>query len=100
MRVDPGTVSGGSETAGRGTLVSANLPRLEGVVVTSRPRWPLREGIDDSVESGRWVFTAESHRKRGFCCAKVCRHCPFGNSPADRERAATGRPSDTVRDPA
>ena len=23
------------------------------------------------------VFTAEYHRKRGFCCNSDCRHCPY-----------------------
>jgi hypothetical protein len=48
----------------------------------------LVEGIDYYIESGRWVFTAVYHRKRGHCCKNVCRHCPFGNSPSDREKAA------------
>lgn len=50
----------------------------------------LVEGVDYYVENGRWVFTAEYHRKRGSCCASGCRHCPFGNPPADRGSAATG----------
>ena len=47
------------------------------------------EGIDYYIESGSWIFTAAHHRKRGHCCKNVCRHCPFGNSPTDREKAAT-----------
>ena len=28
-------------------------------------------------ENGKIVFTEEYHIKRGYCCAKTCRHCPF-----------------------
>jgi hypothetical protein len=28
-------------------------------------------------ENGKIVFTAEFHIKRGFCCGKACRHCPY-----------------------
>lgn len=52
------------------------------------PKTELVEGTDYYIEAGRWVFTAAYHRKRGHCCGNVCRHCPFGNSPADRETAA------------
>jgi len=27
--------------------------------------------------TGYTVFTAHSHRKRGKCCGKKCRHCPY-----------------------
>jgi hypothetical protein len=50
----------------------------------------LVEGVDYYVEHGRWVFTAEYHRKRGRCCQSGCRHFPFRNSPADRDRIAAG----------
>jgi diphthamide synthase (EF-2-diphthine--ammonia ligase) len=46
----------------------------------------LVAGVDHYVEQGRWVFTEEYHRKRGHCCQSGCRHCRFGNSPADRDR--------------
>ena len=29
-------------------------------------------------EYGRVVFTAEHHRRRGYCCKSGCRHCPYG----------------------
>ena len=38
---------------------------------------PLAEGIDYYIEAGRWVFTAAYHRRRGYCCASGCRHCPY-----------------------
>ena len=50
----------------------------------STPETTLVEGLDYYVENGRWVFTALYHLKRGYCCENVCRHCPYGNSPADR----------------
>jgi hypothetical protein len=37
----------------------------------------LVEGIDYYLESGRWVFTAAYHLKRGYCCQNRCRHCPY-----------------------
>jgi hypothetical protein len=51
----------------------------------SNPSPTLVEGIDYDNEEGRWVFTAAYHQKRGHCCKSVCRHCPFGNSPTDRQ---------------
>jgi len=38
---------------------------------------PLIEGVDYTVEEGRWVFTREHHLKRGHCCGSGCRHCPY-----------------------
>ncbi|MFM7110382.1 MAG: DUF5522 domain-containing protein [Planctomycetota bacterium] len=54
----------------------------------SHPEHPLVEGVDYHVEDGRWVFSAHYHLKRGYCCSSGCRHCPYGNSPADRDRTA------------
>lgn len=45
-----------------------------------RPITELAEGVDYYIEQGRWVFTAEYHRKRGYCCQNGCRHCPYGSS--------------------
>jgi hypothetical protein len=35
---------------------------------------------DDSYvdSSGRTIFTAAFHLKRGNCCGNGCRHCPYG----------------------
>ena len=38
---------------------------------------PLHEGKDYYMENGYLVFTAEYHRKRGYCCGSGCRHCPW-----------------------
>lgn len=51
------------------------------------PSPPLIEGEDYYLENGLMVFTEEYHRKRGYCCGSACRHCPYGNAPADRKRA-------------
>ena len=62
----------------------------------SHPSARLVEGVDYHIEAGRWVFTAAYHRKRGHSCENVCRHRPFGNSPADRDKAATEGPPRTA----
>lgn len=62
------------------------------------PSPQLVEGIDYYVENGRWVFTAAYHRKRGHCCKSGCRHCPFGNSPADQKGGAGNAPGRTNQD--
>lgn len=38
---------------------------------------PLVEGVDYYMDGTRFVFTAEYHRKRGYCCNSRCRHCPY-----------------------
>ena len=35
------------------------------------------EQEDFYIESGKYVFTAAYHLKRGSCCGSRCRHCPF-----------------------
>jgi hypothetical protein len=30
------------------------------------------------MENGLIVFTAAYHLKRGHCCKRGCRHCPYG----------------------
>lgn len=37
----------------------------------------LREGEDYYIERGFFVFTAAFLRRRGYCCASGCRHCPY-----------------------
>jgi len=32
---------------------------------------------DFYFENGLLVFTAEYHRRRGWCCGSGCRHCPY-----------------------
>jgi hypothetical protein len=47
------------------------------------------ESIYYYLENGLVVFKEAYHLKRGFCCKRGCRHCPYGNSPEDR--AAKGK---------
>ena len=35
-----------------------------------------KEGYMDP-ESGLFVMTEINHLRRGYCCGKACRHCPF-----------------------
>jgi hypothetical protein len=35
---------------------------------------------------GYVVWTEQYHLRRGYCCQSGCRHCPYGNSPADRKK--------------
>jgi hypothetical protein len=34
---------------------------------------------DFYYEDGCVVFTAAYHLKRGSCCGKACRHCPYNH---------------------
>lgn len=42
----------------------------------------LIERLDYYVEDGKVVFTAHYLLKRGFCCNKGCRHCPYNGADA------------------
>ena len=37
----------------------------------------LVEGEDYYFERGLMVFTARYHLRRGYCCERGCRHCPY-----------------------
>jgi len=39
---------------------------------------PLKEGEDYYFEDGLMVLTARYLLRRGYCCEKGCRHCPYG----------------------
>jgi Family of unknown function (DUF5522) len=45
---------------------------------------PLQEGLDYYLENGLMVFTAHFLRKRGYCCERGCRHCPYGYFAPDK----------------
>ena len=52
-------------------------------------------GRDYYIEGGRWVFTAEFLRRRGYCCQSGCRHCPYGfRVRPPEEQDESSRPSD------
>ena len=40
----------------------------------------LEEGVDYYLEDGLMVFTTAFLLKRGYCCERGCRHCPYGYS--------------------
>jgi hypothetical protein len=50
----------------------------------ARPLPVPAEG-DTYLEGDLLVFTAQYHRRRGYCCGNDCRHCPF--EPAERSIA-------------
>ncbi len=44
------------------------------------PSWVVEEGLapgDAYMEGPYVVFTAQYHRRRGYCCNSACRHCPY-----------------------
>jgi len=39
---------------------------------------PLEEGIDFYYDENKlMVLTEAFHLKKGYCCGKGCRHCPY-----------------------
>ncbi|MCP9496144.1 MAG: DUF5522 domain-containing protein [Pyrinomonadaceae bacterium MAG19_C2-C3] len=52
--------------------------------LTTAPRTtqtPLVEGVDYYFDAGLMVLTAHYLRRRGYCCANECRHCPYDKTP-------------------
>ena len=45
----------------------------------------LEEGVDYYLENGLFVFTAEFHLKRGYCCQSGCRHCPYDSEKSKKK---------------
>ena len=43
----------------------------------SQPKRALVEGEDYYAEGKVIVFTARYHLRRGYCCGRGCRHCPY-----------------------
>jgi len=48
-----------------------------------------REGIDFYHEKELIVFTKRYLLKRGFCCDKGCRHCPYVKDTDDKYKIRT-----------
>ena len=49
---------------------------------------PLVAGVDYTLdELGRWVFTAQHLKSRGYCCFNACRNCPWGQAGRTRQEA-------------
>ena len=42
---------------------------------------PLRPNDVYHTPEGYVVFTAQYHRRRGYCCRSGCRHCPWNFTP-------------------
>lgn len=42
---------------------------------------PLVEDEDYYLDHGLMVFTARYHLRRGYCCDRGCRHCPYDEAP-------------------
>jgi hypothetical protein len=51
------------------------------------PRPKILPG-DFYFDGGLMVFTAAYHRRRGYCCASGCRHCPYIGQTASSSAAA------------
>lgn len=47
----------------------------------------MREESEDYYfnEEGNMVFTAEYHKKRGYCCRNVCLNCPWNYGQSEKE---------------
>jgi hypothetical protein len=43
------------------------------------PRAGLEEGDFYYTEQGFFIYTAQYHLKRGYCCGSCCLHCPYKN---------------------
>ncbi len=57
------------------------------------PPTPLVENVDYYLdELGRFVFTEEYHRKRGYCCKNGCKHCPYGDPENKAGKTGDGDP--------
>jgi hypothetical protein len=62
------------------TELDCFCPACLGDVIAQRryqPRQPLVEGEDYRAEGKVIVFTARYLRRRGYCCGRACRHCPY-----------------------
>ena len=70
----------------RRCVVAANFAEAK-----ARPL-PRPMAGDFYIEGEHVVFTAEYHRRRGYCCGSGCRHCPF--DPLEREVGAQGSLTD------
>jgi hypothetical protein len=44
---------------------------------TETPQQPIRPEDFYYTPEGLLVFTAAYHLRRGYCCGRNCRHCPF-----------------------
>ena len=47
------------------------------------------ENVDYYYKNGLMVLTAHFLKKRGYCCANGCRHCPYQNKNQDENTAVS-----------
>jgi hypothetical protein len=64
------------------------MPSMDRDPASSPAPPPGLEPEDYYFEGPYLVFTAAYHLKRGSCCGSGCRHCPYGNAPAQQQEAA------------
>jgi len=55
-----------------------------------KPGSEKKEEPDYYMENGFVVFTEAFLRKRGYCCKKGCRHCPYGFKKAGNDKLERG----------
>ena len=54
-------------------------------------------GPGDAYREGAYVvFTAQYHRRRGFCCHSGCRHCPFREPEIAAKSSVLPAPADDL----
>ena len=46
----------------------------------------FREGVDYYFDNGLMVLTAEFLLRRGYCCGRGCRHCPYTETDEDQSK--------------
>lgn len=56
----------------------------------------LVEGEDYYFELGLMVFTALYHLRRGYCCDRGCRHCPYGEE-SERDAKIDARVNESAK---
>ena len=60
---------------------------MKNVEKNSEKKDELTENLDFYFENGLMVLTAHFLKKRGYCCANNCRHCPYKeNEQSDHNR--------------
>jgi hypothetical protein len=58
--------------------------------IKRHPSLPPIEAGDYYEENGLFVFTAQYHLKRGYCCGSGCRHCPYRVPKREARGAGSG----------
>ncbi len=70
----PATPAPFATSGSSATPAASDCPRMPEMT------WAVGYGLEpgDAYEEGPYVvFTAQYHRRRGYCCHSNCRHCPF-----------------------